>query len=109
MQVHLSNKRLGLVTDEIDKAAPGTVEAALRNLIAYRSSLENRLLARFMDACSQTVRAILSRMSTKQNRYKRPGVLYELFIPPPPSWHTQYHSSVQFVACYTLSDLFQGV
>ena len=31
------------------------MEAALRNLIAYRSSLENRLLARFMDACSQTV------------------------------------------------------
>lgn len=55
-QVHLSNKRLGLVTDELDKAATGTVEAALRNLIAYRSSLENRLLARFMDACSQTVR-----------------------------------------------------
>ena len=56
MQVHLSNKRLGLVTDELEKAAPGTVEAALRNLIAYRSSLENRLLARFMDACSQSVR-----------------------------------------------------
>jgi hypothetical protein len=57
LQVHLSNKRLGLVTDELDKAAPGTVETALRNLIAYRSSLENRLLSRFMDACSQSVRS----------------------------------------------------
>jgi hypothetical protein len=57
LQVHLSNKRLGLVTDELDKAASGTVEAALRNLIAYRSSLENRLLTRFMDACSQSVRS----------------------------------------------------
>lgn len=56
MQVHLSNRRLGLVTDELEKAAPGTVEAALRNLIAYRSSLENRLLARFMDACSESAR-----------------------------------------------------
>lgn len=55
--MHLSNKRLGLVTDALDKAAAGTVEAALRNLIAYRSSLENRLLARFMDACSQSVRS----------------------------------------------------
>ena len=54
--LRMSNLRLGLSPEEIDDAAPGTVEAALRNLLAYRNNLENRLLSRFMDACTQDVR-----------------------------------------------------
>lgn len=55
-ELRLSNLRLGLAPEEMDDAAPGTVDAALRNLLAYRNNLENRLLSRFMDACTKDVR-----------------------------------------------------
>lgn len=55
-ELHSSNRRLGLATEELEGSGRGTVEAALRNLIAYRNQLENRLAQRFMDACSRDVR-----------------------------------------------------
>jgi hypothetical protein len=55
-EVHSSNRRLGLARDDLDESGPGTVEAALNNLIAYRNRLENRLMKRFMDACMRQVR-----------------------------------------------------
>lgn len=55
-EVHSSNRRLGLASEELEGTKAGTVEAALRNLIAYRNQLENRLAQRFMDACQREVR-----------------------------------------------------
>lgn len=55
-ELHGSNRRLGLASEELDSVKPGTVEAALKNLIAYRNQLENRLAMRFMEACSREVR-----------------------------------------------------
>lgn len=55
-ELHGSNRRLGLASEELDSVKAGTVEAALKNLIAYRNQLENRLAMRFMEACGREVR-----------------------------------------------------
>ena len=55
-ELHGANRRLGLAADELDDMRAGTIEAALKNLIAYRNQLENKLAARFMEACRREVR-----------------------------------------------------
>jgi hypothetical protein len=59
-ELHGSNRRLGLASEELAAVRPGTVEAALKNLIAYRNQLENRLAMRFMEACSREARTLPS-------------------------------------------------
>ena len=54
-ELHGANRRLGLSGDELEGTQPGTVQATLQNVIAYRNQLENRLATRFMEACSREV------------------------------------------------------
>jgi tryptophanase len=55
-ELHNSNQRLGLAGPDIEKAAAGTIEATLRNMVAYRNQLQNRLVERFRDASAPEVR-----------------------------------------------------